>query len=1312
MLFLLLLCNISFSQTFCRPISGTINKTGVCVGSVTNPGNAFDDDVALATFTTINTDVGVFCTVEETMVLNQTASAGDQIAMYVGSGPGVLSLSLLSSVKVQARLNGVPVGSPVAVNNLLNLSVLGNPNVGLLKFTLPGDANQITFSVGGAVALLTEFRIYDVRLEFAKPTVSGGLSQTICSGTSTTLTATPVTGTSLAWYSSPTSTTALTTGNNYTTPNLTSNTTYYIGVTRVAGCESNERLPVVVNVSNPIAPVISTTGTAICSTGTTQATTLSVINPVLGTTYSWFNVANGGAALVTGATYLPTVPTGISTFYVEASIGTCKSTRTQVTVTSTPVPAVASILTKSVSILAGQNATLSAFTAEPNVTLDWYDSLTGGTKLISNSTTFTTPVLAVTKIYYVESVSLTGGCVSATRVPVTVTVLPAASGGCLEANSQQTAQNGICLLCSSTSPNNSVDGNSSTAARLTLAVGLLNGWIQQTLQFNNPGKAGDIVDVDLEVPVGIADLSLLGGISLATYNGATYNGDRTFINNPLINLRVLSGNKFRASILAGANFDRVEIRLGSVVAALTSLDIYQATYRYKAPLISGNQAICVGQTTTLNANLALGETIKWYDALTGGNLLVSTAAYTTPILTANTTYYVELTRNGCVNSERNPVVVTVTNPVAPATVVASPVNICTGDGTTITVQSPVVDTTYKWYDVATGGTALFTGTSYSTPSLTASKDYYVEGVIGSCSSTTRTKVTVNVNSRPSIPIVASSTVTVLPGQTTVLAVSSPEANVTFNWYDAPTGGNLLVNGLGTSTYSRGASETLKTYYIEARNTLSDCVSSSRAVINVIVNSSASTCLLGASQVTTANGSPIICVLPICATVTDPDFSVDGNSGTAARLTLPVALGGSIQQMITFGTPGKAGDIIEVELGVPIGLADISLLSSINLQSYNSGSPNADLLSVNSLVNVQILGSNRFKVSLVAAGPFTSVQVKLNVAALALFTSLDIYEASYRYPVTITGNSTPICAGQTTVLTATPNGGQTANWFTAPTGGTSLTSSFTTPALNVTTPFYLEETRDGCTSRREVLVTVLPIPQESDIIITSPLTADCAGKVVLAPTSALAGATFKYYIDQNKTQEITSSTVDGVTYLKDTTTGTLTISGLSTSAVPYKYYVSILNGTCENAGGTLKEVVVNHPAGSPLTVTATLAGCAKVNLKDAITNFDTTGSTTYTFFDALNNPITDAAAANIVTTGTYFIQAQKIGLDCPSVKLSVVATVTTVPTLTGVTSSIVVTKGSLVTLSGTSSGTISWYDPQGNVLGSNSTGPLNTVGVFT
>ncbi|WP_109746180.1 Ig-like domain-containing protein [Flavobacterium araucananum] len=1314
LLFLLLLCNKNFAQTFCRPASHTSGIGGVCLGTteIINPTFAYDS--SLSTYATLTNALGVLCFAQETVTFGQTAKAGDQIVIYYGSNSALLDVGLLSNASIQAKNSVAGTSGPVlALNNpLLNIQVLPGNTVAVIKYTLTADANQLTIQVGGLVSLLSNLRVYDVRLQFAKPTVANGETQSVCTGQSVALSATAAPGTTIAWYDSATSATALSNVSTYTTPALTATTTYYISTSRIGGCESDQRLPVTINVIEPVLPTISTTGTSICSSGATQATTLSVINPVLGTTYSWYNVATGGVALSTGNTYSPTVPTGVTTFYVEASIGACKTpTRTAVNVTSTPVPGLATVLTQSVSILSGQNATLTASTSEAGVALDWYDAATGGTKLLGDSNTFTTPILTATKTYYVESRNSAGGCVSTTRVPVTVTVLPAALGGCLEANSQQTTQNGLCLLCSSTTPNNSVDGNSATAARISLPVGLLNGWIQQTLQFNNPGKAGDIVDVQLALPGGIADLSLLGAVSLATYNGATYNGDRVFINNPLVTLQVLSGNQFKASIVAGANFDRVEIRLGGVVTALTNLDIYQATYRYKAPTISGNTTICSGQTAALVSSAALGETIKWYSALTGGTLLSSTAAYTTLPLTANTTYYVEVTRNGCVNSERFPVLVTVNNPIAP-TVAASPTNLCSGSVTTITVNSPVAGTTYQWYDAATGGTLLFTGTSYATPNLTATTTYYVEAGIGTCLSATRTPVTVTVSPRPAAPVPVSSNVVIQSGQTVTLAVTAT-AGFSYAWYDVPTGGTFLVNNSSTYTPSPALTAN-KTFYVEATDLSSDCTSSTRAVITVMVINTVNSCLQPNAQVTSKD--PILCGL---CNATNPNDSVDGNINTAATLFTPVAAAGAyIQQQLTFPTPGQAGDIIDVELELPAGLADVSLLGGgISLATYNGATYNNDrFLLTNNLLSLQLLSGNKFKASFIATAAFDKLEIRIGGGVATLLTTLNIYEASYRFPnATITGATAPVCAGGTTTLTASSTGTETFTWYDAPTGGNLVTVNPTGP-LSATTTYYLEATRAGtCINsvRQPVTITVLPIPTAADIAITSPVTATCAGGIVLTPTSALAGATFKYYTDQNKTQEITTGTLAGVTYVKDPATGALTISGLIAANAPYNYYVSVLNGgTCENINGTLKQVVVNYPAASVLAVTTPFAGCAKVNLKDAITNFDTSGNTTYTFFDASNNPITDQVAANIVASGTYYIQAQTTGVACPSVKLPVAVTINPLPTLTGVTSSIAVNVGSSVALTATSNGTITWYNPQGNVLASNSTGPLNTVGVFT
>lgn len=668
LLTLFFICTNAFSQTICRPVSHT-NSTGgglICIGvGVNSPANAYDS-AGLSTYATLTNGVAIGdCFAEETITLNQTARAGDQVAIYFGTGNGLLDLSLLSNATVQAKNSGTNVGSRMDLNNpLLNLNLLNGNTIAVAKVPITGDTNQIQVQVGGGlVALLVSLRVYDVRLEFAQPTVSGGLTQSICAGIPTTLTATPAAGTTLSWYGSEFSTTALAVGNTYTTPALTANTTYYIGIARAGGCEGNVRVPVVLNVSNPVAPAYSNVGTTVCSTGAAQQTTLSLVNPVPGTTYNWYSSQTGGVSLASGTTYSPTVPLGTTSFFVEASIGGCVSpTRTRIDVVSTAVPATPTVLTQSVTIQSGQNATLSATTTDVGAQLNWYEAASGGTAVATNTAAFTTPILTATKTYYVEAQSPNGNCVSAARVPVTVTVQPAALGGCLEASSQVTTQVGICLLCNSTNPNFSVDGNPATAARLTIPANVL-GSMQQTLQFTNPGKAGDIVDVDLELPGGLADLQLLSVISLATYNGATYNNDRVTINNPLITLQLLSGTRYRASVTAGANFDRVEVRLGGVLGLLTNLDIYQAAYRYKAPVITGDTNICSGQTATLTASLAVGETINWYSAATGGASLASTATFTTPALTADTTYYVEITRNGCVNGERNPVQVLITSPV-------------------------------------------------------------------------------------------------------------------------------------------------------------------------------------------------------------------------------------------------------------------------------------------------------------------------------------------------------------------------------------------------------------------------------------------------------------------------------------------------------------------------------------------------------------------------------------------------------------------------------------------------------------------------
>jgi len=59
--------------------------------------------------------------------------------------------------------------------------------------------------------------------------------------------------------------------------------------------------------------------------------------------------------------------------------------------------------------------------------------------------------------------------------------------------------------------------------------------------------------------------------------------------------------------------------------------------------------------------------------------------------------------------------------------------------------------TYNWYDAAVGGSLVFTGTTYNTPVLNNTTSYYVEQVVASQTSCSRTLVTATAVS-PTVPL--------------------------------------------------------------------------------------------------------------------------------------------------------------------------------------------------------------------------------------------------------------------------------------------------------------------------------------------------------------------------------------------------------------------------------------------------------------------------------------------------------------------------------------------------------------------------------
>lgn len=115
----------------------------------------------------------------------------------------------------------------------------------------------------------------------------------------------------------------------------------------------------------------------------------------------------------------------------------------------------------------------------------------------------------------------------------------------------------------------------------------------------------------------------------------------------------------------------------------------------------------------------------------------------------------------------------------------------------------------QWFDAASGGTLLFTGTTYE-PSLTATKNFYVAASVGHNCSTTKPRIEVQavINNTPVVTI---SDVTICSESSVDLEAISSSPTAVVDWYDQATGGTLLTTGLNYTTPILSASTT---YYIE------------------------------------------------------------------------------------------------------------------------------------------------------------------------------------------------------------------------------------------------------------------------------------------------------------------------------------------------------------------------------------------------------------------------------------------------------------------------------------------------------------------
>lgn len=222
-----------------------------------------------------------------------------------------------------------------------------------------------------------------------------------------------------------------------------------------------------------------------------------------------------------------------------------------------------------------------------------------------------------------------------------------------------------------------------------------------------------------------------------------------------------------------------------------------------APTGIATQVFC--NPATVADLIAIGSSIQWYDAQIGGNFLVGTT-----ILADGMTYYASQSISGCESQGRFAVIVSFSAP----TPTGAPSLVICNSGTVADLIAS--GTNLQWYSTPSGGSSLS-----GTTQLVNGNSYYATQTISGCESPQRLAVAVTINASPAAPTGNSSQFFCAGAAVANLVASG----TSIQWYDAPSGGNLLSNG---DALVNGMS-----YY--ASQIVSGCASTSRLMVFVTIN---------------------------------------------------------------------------------------------------------------------------------------------------------------------------------------------------------------------------------------------------------------------------------------------------------------------------------------------------------------------------------------------------------------------------------------------------------------------------------------------
>lgn len=716
--------------------------SGSCTGTAVGTGNTLLVSPAVTTtyYAKIEGHCSTTSCISQTVTVETASMAPGSItatqATICAGTPLTLSVNggLLGTAAAWTWYSASCGGTPVGTGSSISVS----PTANTTYFVRAEGSCNTTTCASTAITVNSLSLI---------PTGISSAGDTICHGNATMLSVDGGalgTGATWQWYTNSCGGISAGTGNSIAV-SPTATTTYYL---RAEGT-CNTTTPCVtktITVSqNPVEP--NAPNVTHCES---LPTTLNATGN--GGTIKWYVTNISNPEISTGNNLsLGTLSAGTYFRYVtETNAFACESSRKEVEIVIKPMPSDAPVAADA-TICPGTSASLLATNAGaatvPANNFKWFNAPNLATVVytgaIYNTPNLITPPAAHT--FYVAGVL--DGCIgdtTAVTVDFHVADMPVVSN-------DTAVCNGDLLTLYATAP---------TSIEIRwYANGDLSGYIQSGSSFTTPALnsnttyyatavyANACESQPESVLISINPLALSPVLTDEVYcqgddvilNATNSNGTLTWYADAALSTIVGTGSPLNLGALPADTLNYfAQVNNGTCVSAVVAntvtIDALPAAPTVTAP------TICEGEQATITVTSA--HTVNWYADAALSNLVFVGSTFTSPVLNANTTYYVTNENATACQSASSTVLVTV-NP-KPAAPTAAGVTVCKNESATLTASGGAAS--FIWYADAALTNQVGTGASFTTPNLNANTSYFVLENNGFClSNATQVNVLINLD---------------------------------------------------------------------------------------------------------------------------------------------------------------------------------------------------------------------------------------------------------------------------------------------------------------------------------------------------------------------------------------------------------------------------------------------------------------------------------------------------------------------------------------------------------------------------------------